>query len=69
NYSVEGDVRMRAGESVTIHDYRFTFGEVRDITGPTCRGGVALIGVTRPGEPEAVLHAERRLYNTSRMVM
>ncbi|MDI5829820.1 peptide-methionine (S)-S-oxide reductase, partial [Salmonella enterica subsp. enterica serovar Kentucky] len=24
NYSVERDVRMRAGDSVTIHDYRFT---------------------------------------------
>ncbi len=32
NYSK--DVRMRAGDSVTIHDYRFTFREVRDITGP-----------------------------------
>ncbi|SUH01067.1 heme ABC exporter ATP-binding protein [Salmonella enterica subsp. enterica] len=48
---------MRAGDSVTIHDYRFTFREVRDITGPNYRGGVALIGVTRHGEPEAVLHA------------
>ncbi|HAE8613161.1 TPA_asm: heme lyase NrfEFG subunit NrfE, partial [Salmonella enterica subsp. salamae serovar 30:1,z28:z6] len=69
NYSVERDVRMRAGDSVTIHDYRFTFREVRDITGPNYRGGVALIGVTRNGAPEAVLHAEKRLYNTSRMVM
>ncbi len=31
--SVERDVRMR-GYSVTIHDHRFTFREVRDITGP-----------------------------------
>ncbi|EBR7913902.1 hypothetical protein B4293_23740, partial [Salmonella enterica] len=69
NYSVERDVRMRAGDSVTIHDYRFTFREVRDITGPNYRGGVAIIGVTRNGAPEAVLHAEKRLYNTSRMVM
>ncbi|SUH12516.1 cytochrome c-type biogenesis protein F2 [Salmonella enterica subsp. enterica] len=42
NYSVERDVRMRAGDSVTIHDYRFTFREVRDITGPNYCGGVAL---------------------------
>ncbi|ECJ3897233.1 heme lyase NrfEFG subunit NrfE, partial [Salmonella enterica subsp. arizonae] len=52
NYSVERDVRMRAGDSVTIHDYRFTFREVRDITGPNYRGGVAIIGVTRDGAPE-----------------
>lgn len=44
NYSVERDVRMRAGDSVTIHDYRFTFREVRDITGPNYRGGVASSG-------------------------
>ncbi|HCL5083857.1 TPA: heme lyase NrfEFG subunit NrfE, partial [Salmonella enterica] len=69
NYSIERDVRMKAGDSVNIHDYRFTFREVRDITGPNYRGGVALIGVTRNGKPEAVLHAEKRLYNTSRMVM
>ncbi|MGS9202912.1 cytochrome c-type biogenesis CcmF C-terminal domain-containing protein, partial [Salmonella enterica subsp. enterica serovar Infantis] len=62
NSSVERDVRLRAGASVTIHDYRFTFREVRAITGPNYRGGVALIGVTRLGEPEAVLHAETRLY-------
>ncbi|WP_272914293.1 cytochrome c-type biogenesis CcmF C-terminal domain-containing protein [Salmonella enterica] len=55
NYSVERDVRMRAGDSVTIHDYRFTFREVRDITGPNYRGGVALIGGTRHGAPAAVL--------------
>ncbi|EEE8671339.1 heme lyase NrfEFG subunit NrfE, partial [Salmonella enterica] len=41
NYSVERDVRMRAGDSVNIHNYRFTFREVRDITGPNYRGGVA----------------------------
>ncbi|ECJ2547599.1 heme lyase NrfEFG subunit NrfE, partial [Salmonella enterica subsp. arizonae] len=55
NYSVERDVRMRAGDSVNIHNYRFTFREVRDITGPNYRGGVAIIGVTRDGAPEAVL--------------
>ncbi|ELX2480758.1 cytochrome C heme lyase [Salmonella enterica] len=60
---------MRAGDSVNIHNYRFTFREVRDITGPNYRGGVAIVGVTRDGAPEAVLHAEKRLYNTSRMVM
>jgi cytochrome c biogenesis factor len=35
NYSVERDVRMKAGDSVSIHNYQFTFREVKDITGPT----------------------------------
>ena len=39
NYSVERDVRMKAGDSVSIHDYQFTFREVKEITGPNYRGG------------------------------
>ncbi|VDZ97144.1 heme ABC exporter ATP-binding protein [Salmonella enterica subsp. enterica] len=58
NYSVERDVRMRAGDSVTIHDYPLHLpGRCGTSPGPNYRGGVALIGVTRHGEPEAVLHA------------
>ncbi len=69
NYSVERDVRMKAGDSIEIHDYRFTFRDVRDITGPNYRGGVATIGVTRNGKVEAVLQAEKRFYNSARSMM
>ncbi|MCU6678094.1 heme lyase CcmF/NrfE family subunit [Leclercia tamurae] len=69
NYSVERDVRMKAGDSVEIHDYRFTFRDVKDITGPNYRGGVATIGVTRNGNVEAVLQAEKRFYNSARSMM
>src|SRR5471032_507261 len=33
NYSVERDVRMKAGDSVDIHDYHFVFRDMRDIQG------------------------------------
>ncbi|MFY9993938.1 MAG: heme lyase CcmF/NrfE family subunit [Leclercia sp.] len=69
NYSVERDVRMKAGESVEIHDYRFTFRDVKEIAGPNYRGGVATIGVTRHGKAEAVLHAEKRFYNSNSAMM
>ncbi|SUX72690.1 cytochrome C-type biogenesis protein [Citrobacter freundii] len=69
NYSVERDVRMKAGDSVSIHNYQFTFREVKDITGPNYRGGVAIIGVTREGKPEATLHAEKRFYNSTSSMM
>ena len=49
NYSVERDVRMKSGDSVDIHEYRFTFRDVKEVTGPNWRGGVATIGVTRDG--------------------
>ena len=51
NYSVERDVRMKSGDSVDIHEYRFTFRDVKEVTGPNWRGGVATIGVTRDGKP------------------
>lgn len=40
NYSVERDVRMKSGDSVDIHEYRFTFRDVKEVTGPNWRGGV-----------------------------
>ncbi|HDS4830121.1 TPA: heme lyase CcmF/NrfE family subunit [Citrobacter koseri] len=69
NYSVERDVRMKAGDSVSIHNYQFTFREVKEITGPNYRGGVAIIGVTREGKAEATLHAEKRFYNSTSSMM
>ena len=69
NYSVERDVRMKSGDSVDIHEYRFTFRDVKEVTGPNWRGGVATIGVTREGKPETVLYAEKRYYNTAGSMM
>ncbi|ELY6245751.1 heme lyase CcmF/NrfE family subunit [Cronobacter universalis] len=69
NYSVERDVRMTAGDSVAIHHYRFVFREVRDAQGPNWRGAVGIIDVLRDGRPEATLRAEKRAYNSNRVVM
>ncbi|STD12429.1 Cytochrome c-type biogenesis protein CcmF [Cronobacter universalis NCTC 9529] len=69
NYSVERDVRMTAGDSVAIHHYRFVFREVRGAQGPNWRGAVGIIDVLRDGKPEATLRAEKRAYNSNRVVM
>ncbi|EKK5245748.1 heme lyase CcmF/NrfE family subunit [Cronobacter sakazakii] len=69
NYSVERDVRMTGGDSVDIHHYRFVFREVRDAQGPNWRGAVGIIDVLRDGKPEATLRAEKRAYNSNRVVM
>ncbi|ELY3544408.1 heme lyase CcmF/NrfE family subunit [Cronobacter turicensis] len=69
NYSVERDVRMTAGDSVDIHHYRFVFREVRDAQGSNWRGAVGIIDVLRDGKPEATLRAEKRAYNSNRVVM
>lgn len=69
NYSVERDLRMKAGDSVEIHHYRFVFRGVQDIRGPNYSGGVGIIDVTRNGRPEATLHAEKRYYRVARSMM
>ncbi|KOC92623.1 cytochrome c-type biogenesis CcmF C-terminal domain-containing protein, partial [Winslowiella iniecta] len=69
NYSVERDVRMKAGDSVDIDNYHFVFRDVRELNGPNYSGGVALIDVSRNGKHEATLHAEKRFYSVTRSMM
>ena len=68
NYSIQRDVRMQAGESVHIGDYRFTFNGVKATVGPNWRGTAGGIAVSRDEEPVTVLLAEKRYYG-ERMVM
>ncbi len=69
NYSVERDVRMKAGDSVDIHDYHFVFRDMRDIQGSNYSGGEANIDVTRNGKPVTTLHAEKRYYSVAHTMM
>ncbi|MFS2224784.1 heme lyase CcmF/NrfE family subunit [Pantoea sp. B65] len=69
NYSVERDVRMKAGDSVDIHQYHFVFRELRNLQGANYSGGVALIDVTRNGRHEATLRAEKRFYSVTRSMI
>jgi len=69
NYSVERDVRMKAGDTVDIHDYHFIFRDVRDITGPNYTGGEANIDVEQNGKKITTLHAEKRFYSVARSMM
>lgn len=69
NYSVERDVRMNVGDSVQIADYDFTFKGISDANGPNYIAGKAQIDITRHGQPEATLFAEKRLYTVSKMPM
>ena len=68
-YSVERDVRMRAGDSVDIHHYHFVFRGVQNLQGPNYSGGMGIIDVTRNGKPEATLQAEKRFYTAARTMM
>ncbi|WP_373767929.1 heme lyase CcmF/NrfE family subunit [Glaesserella sp.] len=69
HFSIEKDVRMNVGDSVQILDYNFTFKGIRDSNGPNYIGGTADIEISRNGQYEAALQAEKRFYNVSRMSM
>ncbi|HHF5997751.1 TPA: heme lyase CcmF/NrfE family subunit [Haemophilus influenzae] len=69
NFSVERDVRMKVGENAQIGRYDFKFAGVTDENGPNYIGGKAQIDISKDGQPEASLFAEKRFYTVSRMSM
>lgn len=69
SYSIERDVRMHIGDSVTVQSYQFIFRQVSELNGVNYRGRVATIDVTRNGNHDATLYAEKRYYNVARMTM
>ncbi|MDH2998796.1 c-type cytochrome biogenesis protein CcmF [Pasteurellaceae bacterium LFhippo2] len=69
NFSIEKDVRMNVGDSTQILDYNFTFKGIRDSNGANYIGGTADIEITKNGKFEAMLEAEKRFYNVSKMGM
>ncbi len=69
NFSIEKDVRMNVGDSVQILDYNFTFKGLKESNGANYIGGTAQIEISQNGKVEAMLNAEKRFYNVSRMSM
>ena len=68
-YSIEKDVRMAAGDSVTFSDYTFTFEGTREANGPNYEGFKGVISVSKDGKALPKLKAEKRLYLVQRMPM
>ena len=68
-YSIERDVRMSKGDSVTFAGYTFTFEGTRRADGPNYEGFKGVIGVTKNGRPLTELRAEKRMYVVQRMPM
>lgn len=69
NYSVERDVRMRQGETVTVAGFDFRFDGVENKDGANYIGGFAEVSVSNEGKAVATLQAEKRFYTVSRMSM
>ncbi|URL06942.1 heme lyase CcmF/NrfE family subunit [Avibacterium sp. 21-595] len=69
NYSIERDVRMNVGDSIEIAGYDFKFQGISDANGPNYLGGKAEIEISKNGQYETTLYAEKRFYTVSKMSM
>ncbi|MFA5938823.1 MAG: heme lyase CcmF/NrfE family subunit [Sinimarinibacterium sp.] len=68
-YSIERDVRLAAGQSVDLLDYRFELQRVEPFAGPNYDADRATVEVSRDGASIAKLEPEKRLYRAQRNVM
>lgn len=68
-YSVEKDVRLEPGQSVTLSGYEFTLVQMNKVQGPNYVADQGEIRVRYDGEVVTTLYPEKRLYNASGQVM
>ena len=62
NYSIEEDVRMAPGESITIRGYEFIFEGVQERPGPNYIAESATIRVMKGDSEYLTMHPEKRTY-------
>ncbi|GAB58373.1 heme lyase CcmF/NrfE family subunit [Rheinheimera nanhaiensis] len=68
-YTVERDVRMQEGDTVTVSGYDFTLQEVYALNGPNYGGEAAELDVHKNGRFVTHLHAEKRFYRIQSTIM
>jgi len=68
-YEVEKDVRIAAGDTVSLGDYRFALQRVTEVMGPNYVAKRAEVLVTRKGETITTLFPEKRRYPSTAMPM
>jgi len=68
-YSIEKDLRMDVGETISLAGYEFTFGGVNRVNGPNYIADEGLMQVGKEGEAVATLRAQKRDYNSQMGIM
>ncbi len=69
SYTLERDVALAPGESVTLGRYAFRFDDIRSVDGPNYAGVQATVSVFEDGKPVATLLPESRNYWVQRQVL
>ncbi len=68
-YELSTDVRMQAGDTVTLGGYRFDFESVGEVDGPNYIAARAAVKVTEPGGSTFMMQPEKRMYRVQQMPM
>jgi cytochrome c-type biogenesis protein CcmF len=69
SYTIERDVALAPGETVSLGRYAYRFDKIAPVEGPNYDGVRAEVTVLRDGLPVAVLHPEKRNYWVQRSTM
>jgi len=69
SYSIEQDIRMKPGESLSLGGYDFLFNGATEVIGPNYRAQEGNITVTRDGQPYTEMKPQKRLYVVQRSPM
>jgi len=65
-YSVERNVRMDTGDTVTVGPYQFKFLEVHDIKGPNYEGVEAGVMILNKGHQVSLLNPQERFFTVQK---
>jgi len=69
HYSIERDVQMVPGDSLSVGPYQFNFITTQQKPGPNYRSTVAVFRVSQHDKPIAYLEPEKRIYTVQGAVM
>ncbi|MBT4838497.1 MAG: heme lyase CcmF/NrfE family subunit [Methylococcales bacterium] len=68
-YSIERDVKMNPGESLTVAQYQFEFARTEPLKGVNYRGTQGVFNVTKNNQLVTTLRPEKRIYNVRNQPM
>lgn len=69
NYSIERDLKLAVGESITFEQYNFHFDAIQPLNGQNYSGSMGVFTVRKNNHFVATMKAEKRFYTVQRMPM
>ncbi|PKF62914.1 heme lyase NrfEFG subunit NrfE [Psychromonas sp. psych-6C06] len=69
NYSIERDVKLMVGESITFEDYDFHFDSIQNMDGANYTSSAGVFTIKKDGQYVTTMKSEKRIYTVQRMPM